>query len=148
MNPNLTGQKKLKHHGFSLIELLVVLLVMAVAAALISPSAINMSKRIQFRRQTNELMATLRFARLTAVSKGKEVRVTLSQEEQHTILLTGAATKTKTFDFADDDILTIDPQEIVFFADSMATPATITLASGDRKQVISLDPLSAQPVLQ
>ncbi len=67
-------------NGFTLIELVVVLLIAAVLVALGAPSVGHVLDRISVDRAVNELTAFYNGARLAAVLRGRRVRVEFSAD--------------------------------------------------------------------
>jgi len=134
--------------GFSLFEILAVLVVLGIMASLAVPASFRIADNIDFRRQTEKILATLRYARLLSVTRGREVRVMLDQENPHALRLSGAVSEYREYDLAEGDQLVLQPEEIVFFAESQATPATVFLTRGERVSEIVLDPLTAMPVME
>ncbi|OGQ97038.1 MAG: hypothetical protein A2521_14575 [Deltaproteobacteria bacterium RIFOXYD12_FULL_57_12] len=134
--------------GFSIFELLVVLIILGVIAALAAPSAIRIANNVEFRRQTEKLAGALRYARLLSVSKGREVRIMVDPDNPFALLLlNGTESEAKRYDFEDIDSLALQPAEVVFFPESQVTPAEIVLTKGQRTQRITMDPLTALPLM-
>ncbi|MCK5438118.1 MAG: GspH/FimT family pseudopilin, partial [Desulfobulbaceae bacterium] len=100
---------------------------------------------LSFRRQTNKIMATLRYARLVSVSRGQEVHVKLDQDNDTILQLSGAVEERKEFGLTENDHLKIEPEEIIFFPEGVATPAILTFTKGDRTRKITLELLTGLP---
>ena len=90
-------------------------------------------------------MATLRYARLMAVSEGEPVIVRLSEEGPN-LTLSGPISESRNFAFGDDSKLEMEPKEIQFFPEGQATPAYLTLTIEERTQEIIVEPLTGMPV--
>jgi type IV fimbrial biogenesis protein FimU len=65
--------------GFTLIELMVVVAIIAVFAAIAVPSFSSWSPRLKFRTSADELHKVLMLARMTAISSNRDVVVTFDQ---------------------------------------------------------------------
>lgn len=133
--------------GFSLLELLTVLLMLGIFAAVAIPATGRLLNSIHFRQQTEKIMSTFRYARLMAISRGGEVRVTLDESDGTVFRLTGAVEENRNYQLADEDSLVMEPAEIVFYPESIATPVSLTVTLGKRTRQITVDPLTALPLL-
>ena len=71
--------------------------------------------------------------------------MTIDENNSHALQITGPVEKTKEFDFAEDDMLLLEPFMIAFLPEGYATPAAVTFTSGKRSQRITLDPLTGIP---
>lgn len=76
------GGSMQKNNGFTLIELIVTIAVMAIIATLAAPSFGNLLLKQNLNRSTQDLVATLNAARSTAVLERREVTVDLSKTDQ------------------------------------------------------------------
>ena len=132
--------------GFSLLELLVVLVLLGMLAAVAAPSTGRFLDTLDFRKQTGKVMAVLRYARLMAITEGKLLRMTISEDENG-LQLEGAVRETRSFDLADDDLLEMDPEEIIFYPEGYATPGVLSVTISERFQKIIIDPLTGLPLL-
>jgi general secretion pathway protein H len=75
--------------GFTLIEIVVVLAILAVATALVLPSIGRGSEALRLRSETGRVAALLREARLQAVSQRRATRVTLDRSRNTFALTAG-----------------------------------------------------------
>lgn len=132
--------------GFSLLELLVVLVLLGMMAAVAAPSTGRFLNTLDFRKQTGEVMAVLRYARLMAVTEGKILRLKMNEDEQG-FLLEGAVSERRAFGLDDEDLLELQPEELFFYPEGNATPGSIKVTIGDRVQKIVIDPLTGLPLL-
>lgn len=135
--------------GFSLIELLMVLLLVGIMAGVAGPPIGRFLDSLEFKKQTSKIMATIRYARLKAVTEGKYLVMTATEgEEALGLNLSGAVNEVRPLELAEEATLEIDPLELVFSPEGYATPGTLVLTSGERSETIFIDPLTALPILE
>ena len=134
--------------GFSLFELLLVLLLMGILAGIAMPATGKILDSLAFRKKASNISAVLRYARIMAISKGKEVLLTRSEDDLHALQLSGPVDEIKNLGFDTEDQLFMEPEALVFLPEGHATPAVITYVSGKRKQIIRVDPLTGMPELE
>lgn len=132
--------------GFTLLELMVVLLLMALLAGVTAPSVSRFLSSLNFREQTANVLASLRYARLMAITKGQQVSVTFDDSSGKIIYFSGAVNEQKEFDIAEDASFTLEPPEITFFPEGQATPARLISEKGSKVVRYTMDPLTALPV--
>ena len=77
----LAGKGWIKSRGFSLLELLVVLVIIGLSASLVLPSLTGGLSSLRLKTAAREVSATLRYARSLAVSVGKEQVINMDIEE-------------------------------------------------------------------
>ena len=136
--------------GFTLIELLVVLLLLGIMAGVAGPAIGRFIDSLDFRKQTERVMAALRYARLTAITKGKLLCMTLGDGDNaapNDLVLSGAVNEVRHLRLAEGATVVLKPEELIFSPEGYATPGKITLESGGRRAVIYLDSLTALPEL-
>lgn len=133
--------------GFSLLELLVVLIMLGVLAALAMPATSRFLDNLALRRQTAKIMAVFRYARVLAVTRGKEVVVHLAEGEG-SLQLSGAVAESKELGLPPGERAQMEPETIAFFPEGRVTPATLTFTQGQRRRQVVLDPLSGLPLPQ
>ena len=132
--------------GFSLLELLTVLVLLGVVAGVSAPAIGRMLDGLDFRQQVGDVMAALRKIRLEAVVSGQSIKVRV--EDNRLLLVKGAGKEEERLLGLDQDSeLILDSESIIFAAESTVTPATFTFSQGNRSRTISMDPLSALPVI-
>ena len=141
----LSLKKQYSCEGFSLFELLMVLLLMGILAGVAMPATGKFMANLEFRKKVAAITATFRYARLLSVTQGKEVLVAIDENNDHALRITGPVEKIKEFDFAEDDTLLLEPFMVAFLPEGYATPAVVTFTSGKRSQRITLDPLTGIP---
>jgi prepilin-type N-terminal cleavage/methylation domain-containing protein len=128
---------RMRHNkkGFSLLELLTVLVLLGIVAGVSAPAIGRMLDGLDFRQQVGEVMAALRKIRLEAVVAGRPIERGNGEEEQGMLALD------------QDSELVLDTESIIFTAESTVTPGVLALTQGNRSRTISMDPLSALPVI-
>ena len=135
--------------GFSLFEMLVALVILAIMAGLAAPALGRLLEGLQFRRQTGQYSALLRYARLLAVSRGQTVRLHLDREVEACVFeLSGPVAESRECQLQDQDILVMDPGDFYFFPEGYATPGTLTFSRGKRFARLRLDLLTGRPELE
>jgi general secretion pathway protein H len=132
--------------GFSLLELLAVLVMLGFLAGLSAPAVGRYMDNLEFRKQVGSVAAALRYARLTAVAKGRQVELSLAADEGPALRFSGAVEELRPTDLGKEGRLTLEPAVIVFYPEGRATPGLLTLTSGERRRTISLDPLTGLPI--
>jgi prepilin-type N-terminal cleavage/methylation domain-containing protein len=138
--------KKEGRGGFSLIELLIVLLLLAIIAAVTVPATGRFLGTISDRQKRQDIMATLRFARLMAISKGEPVDLRLG-ENGKTIKLSGPIDKIWSFPFEEGEELSLEPEIVTFYPEGIASIGTLIYRNNRRVAAIVVDPLTALPKL-
>lgn len=133
--------------GFSLLELLTVLLMLGIMAGVAAPSLGRMLSGLDFRKQVGNVLENLRTVRLEAVVRGEDIIVSV---DEHALLTRTYAGEPQQRGLAveTESILTMEPDTVIFTPQSTVTPATLTFSMGDRSRTIVLDPLTALPVVQ
>lgn len=134
--------------GFSLLEMLTVLLLFAIITAVAAPSTGRFLSSLQFRQKAQEVVSVLRYARLMSVTQGENVYVVMNDEGATGFTLSGGVEKVYEFDLEEDDAVNIEPEEIVFFPEGQVTPAHVTFTGGNRILRVSMDPLTALPIIE
>jgi len=139
----------MRSRGFSLIELLVVLILLGIMAGVTGPAVGRFLDTLELKKQTEKVMATIRYARLAAITHGKLLVMTASEgEEGRSLTLSGAVEEVRPLGLSEETTLEIDPLELLFLPEGYGTPGTLTLKSGARSETIVIDPLTALPMLE
>lgn len=135
--------------GFSLIELLVVLVLIGFMAGVAGPAVGRFLDAMEFKRQTGKVMAAVRYARLKAITEGQLVLMTASDEDwPKTLVLTGGVNEVRELELAEGATLELEPLQLGFSPEGYATPGLITLTSEGRTESIFIDPLTGIPLLE
>lgn len=135
------------NQGFSLLELLTVLVVLGVMAGVAVPSLGRFLGNFSFRNQVGDITANLRYVRLRAVGGGKQIRLSVD-DESLIFMLRGGLEEDRVVEIDAESLLTIEPDEIIFSPQGYVTPAVLTFVLGERRRTILMDPLTALPVIQ
>jgi general secretion pathway protein H len=136
--------------GMSLIELLVVLMLMSLIAAMAVPFIGGGVSGTDLKAAAREVAAGLRFARSDAVAGRRETRLVLDLE-QRTFRIDGDArlhTLPKLADLklftAQRDLVDAKTGAIRFFPDGGSNGGRITIAAGERKYEVDVDWLTGR----
>jgi general secretion pathway protein H len=131
--------------GFSLIELLVVLLLLGIVYALAGPMLDPGASGVDLKAASRQLAAGLRKARSTAIAEGREAVLTV-QVEGRQFSVTGdpkvyaLPRKVDVALFtAQSDLLANDVGSIRFYPDGTSTGGRITVSAGQAKQSVDVD---------
>lgn len=137
--------------GFSLVELLVALAILAMVAAAAVTALSAAVDRARFRSAAREIAAALRSARHSALAQRAESTFTLDVA-QKTYLVNGGAARA--LGAPRDSVLTLTTASserreqsagaIRFFADGSSTGGSVTIALRDRRQRIAVDWLTGR----
>ena len=77
MDMKINAMRHRGSHGFTLVELLIAVAVVAIGAALAAPQFFSWHARTQLRQATSEIAADLAMARLAAINRNRTVDVTI-----------------------------------------------------------------------
>lgn len=139
-----------RHNGFTLLELLVVLALLAMSYALIPPMFAVGGSTTELKAGARQVAAGLRKARSQAIVSRNEATLTLNVESR-SFLLSGEAkprslpSQAEISVFTDQgEVVDADTAAIRFYPDGSSTGGRVTLAMGERKFHIDIDWLTGQ----
>lgn len=133
--------------GFSLLELLLVLLILGILAAVSTPAISRLLNSMTVRHRTQDIVSTLRYARLLSISTGQEIQVTLNMDDGPVFRLSGGVEEERNINLGENDSLTMTPETITFFPESQVSAAELIVVIGNQRREIILDPLTALPII-
>lgn len=132
-------------HGFSLLELLVVLLLLGIVYALAGPMLDLGATGVDLKAASRQLAAGLRKARSTAIAEGRDAVLTVQVEERQ-FSVTGdpkVYSLPKKIDVAlftaQTELTAGNTGSIRFYADGTSTGGRITVSAGQAKQSVDVD---------
>ncbi|MDF1577181.1 MAG: prepilin-type N-terminal cleavage/methylation domain-containing protein [Desulfobulbales bacterium] len=134
--------------GFSLFEILAVLVILGIMAGTATPTVGRIFDNMRFRQQAEKFSAVLRYGKLMAVTRRQVVALRLGEGEECVFELSGAVDESRGCDLDEEDVLTMTPGEIFFYPQGTATPALLTFEKGERVKKIRLDLLTARPHIE
>ncbi len=139
--------------GVTLLEILVVLSIMAVLAALVLPAFTGGVSTSELKGATREIAAGLRLARSEALATRKETRVILDLEHRSFQVERDPRThalpkeiELKLFT-AQSDLVSDKVGAIRFFPDGGSNGGRVTLAAGERRFNVDVDWLTGRVVI-
>lgn len=92
----------MKNKGFSLVELVVVLVLIGLSVSLVAPSLSRFSKRIELKAAAKKVSGVLRYCRSEAVNKGQIYQVFFDSDLREVRVQSMASTGEKTYSLPDE----------------------------------------------
>lgn len=124
------------------------LIIMGIMAGTAIPTVGRIYDNLKFRQQIRKFSSVLRYAKLVAVTRGETLSLKLVADEECVFQLTGPVEESRDCNLGEDEVLTMEPEEVFFYPEGIATPALLTFARGERIKRIRLDLLTARPVIE
>jgi prepilin-type N-terminal cleavage/methylation domain-containing protein len=135
-----------KTQGFTLIELVVTLFVLSLAASVVAPSVVSGVGTLRARAETAGIASFLRAAREQAVTHNRTYEVRVKSEEGIVELRTGN-TVPATRRLAPGLRVTADPREaqiITFLPQGLSSGSRLHVEMAGRGYLITVDPLTGR----
>jgi len=136
--------------GFTLLEILIVLSIMALGAALVIPTFGSGVSNTELKGAARDLAAGMRLARSEAIATRQETLVTLDIESKNFTVAKDTRTHVmpKGIEFklftAQSDLVNDKVGSIRFFPDGGSNGGRVTIASGERKYEVDVDWLTGR----
>ena len=136
--------------GFTLLELLVVLVVAAGVAAVALPRFGNAIAAVELKGATRQVASALRYAHTQAVAKRREVALRFDVKRRTFVNTDADKVHSLPTDLnlklltAKSEIVSEDVGAIRFFADGSSTGGQVTLSAGERAYVVDVSWLTGK----
>ncbi|MFT4585033.1 MAG: general secretion pathway protein H [Gammaproteobacteria bacterium] len=140
-----TGSETLAIHGFTLVEILVVLALLAMSLSIAAPRIGNALETSRLKATSRALMATGRTARHLARNEQREVVLTVNVQQRSYRLdklqaqKIQPATATVTIVGAQSEQMSLDETSIRFFPDGSSTGGRVSLSNDKMKFNVDFD---------
>lgn len=139
-----------RHAGFTLLEVLVVLVILGISYALVPPMFDIGGSTAELKAGTRQVAAGLRKARSQAITRREEATLTVDVDA-HSFVLSGDKTPRKLPHQAEIRVFTAQGEvtdastaAIRFYPDGSSTGGRVSLAMGERKFHVDVDWLTGQ----
>jgi len=135
----MSGELHIREQGWSLTEVLTVLAITGLLAALAWPSYQTMTARVQARSATSEIASELRLARQLAMARRERLRVTFDRDGRTITLRRGDVEEIlNIYHYADKGVVVEEPTsgpELFFYPSGRsATPTTIRIRDSQGRE--------------
>ena len=137
--------KSSREDGFSLLELLVALTILALAMSVVSISAAGRRSTFEIQRLSGEASSLFREARLSAQTSGRPARVVFDpdvRELRHTESAKVVVPDGITADLT--SAASAGPSAIIFFPDGSSSGGALTFKTEDRSETVRVDWLTSR----
>ena len=142
--------KNLRQSGFSLLELMVVVVIVAATYLLLPKFVSNGVSGADLKSNTREIATSLRAVRATAINTRRETMLTLDLDRREFTLSSDSRVRKlndqlelKLFT-AQSDVVSDKIGSIRFFPDGTSNGGRITVAAGERKFYVDVDWLTGK----
>lgn len=135
------------HEGFSIVELLIVISVIGILAAISGPNILGQMPKFRLNGATRQILGEMMAARMKAVSQNNEFKIFFVDNHQYMILddknnngtaNTGEATQTKDIQTSYRDVTFTSSANPIFRPRGTATGACITLTNTSGSKYIRI----------
>ena len=149
-----TVGKCLRHDGFTLIELVVVLILIGISVALVAPTISHSLERAKFRKDVRSVSAMLTFARSQAIAHKRPYAVSIDLDKRRVWVDATQQPNKKSAEpitqspLSNTDTLRVKTQNkektsgigrLVFYPNGSSSGGTIRMGKNDRKESIEID---------
>ncbi|MEE9412664.1 MAG: GspH/FimT family pseudopilin [Methylococcales bacterium] len=152
--PAATQIKKANNRGFTLIEMIVVMVIAVLAISIVGTSFTAGFSGAQLKAAVNDVASALRYTRGQAISAGEEAAFTLDVDKRSYTI----STRKKVYKLADDLDLTVETAQseingegkgsIRFYSDGSSSGGRVEIKSGHRKRYVDVNWLTGQILIQ
>jgi general secretion pathway protein H len=133
--------------GFTLIELIIVLLIIGIAATLVMFSAGRLYKRTVFRQEARKILQTIQHARKTALLERKNTEFKIDEESNTYWIDLGNEDSTKTYALPSQ--YRLFGETMHFFPKGNCSGGILNIQNEqDRKYQIEVDPVLCRPSIK
>lgn len=88
-----------RNKGFTLLEVILVLILLSLATYLVVPSLVRLAKAIELKGTAQKIAGILRYYRLTAIQKGQVYQIIIDQKQRELIVRALQSEKKEGLDF-------------------------------------------------
>lgn len=139
--------KRGRQQGFTLLEILVVLVIAGLALSVVAPRLSGLIPGVELRSETGKVVALLRYAQSQAMAQGRIVRVSLSQQPIE-LRVSGTGLPHRWPQSIELDLLAGTPEGIkkgiYFYPDGSANGGILTLSSGSQRRKVTINWLTGR----
>lgn len=132
------------NNGFTLLELIIVIFILGLAASVVLVATGKMHEKTVFNEEARKLFQTLKHAREIALLERKEVILEIDEEGRSYWLKQGGKTGSHTYRLPER--LELRGKAIIFFPKGNSSGGTFTLTDGKKQEyTITVDPVLGVP---
>ena len=131
-----TKNRRFDNLGFTIIEMAYVLVVIGIITAIAIPSFTSFLRSSRLAGSSNQLMGDMQYARTTAMSKRRQLRIEFAGTEYRIVeTATAKILRTSELPSGVTCAATADPN---FYPWGLADPTTVTLSAGSKSTDVAL----------